>query len=106
MRFYLFRMIKPFDFDHHVAVPRFPEKLNLADVRPINTGGGKKDGAVANVDNLSTSFDGAVEELFGLAFTAGTSIAFVVPVPKWSSRHRIDAFDVWLLWFSDLERKR
>jgi len=102
--FNLFRMIKPFDLDHHVAVPRFPEQLHLADVRTINTSGGEENGTIADVDDFAASFDGSVEEFLGLAFAAGPSVAFVVPVPKWPSRHRVDTINVWLFWFSDLKR--
>ena len=99
----LLRVVEPLHLHHHVAVPRLPQELHLADVGPVDAGGGQEDGAVADVDDLPAALDRAVEQLLGLALAAGSAVALVVPVPEGAARNRVDPVDVRLLGFADLK---
>ena len=105
VRFNFFRVVKPFHLHHHVAVPGLPEQLDLTYVGPVYPGSRKKDRAVTDVDDFSATLDRPMEKFLGLALTAGSTVAFVMPVPQRPSSHGIDPVNVRLLRLSDLKYK-
>ena len=44
------RVVKPSDFDDHVASPRLPEALNSSDVRQMRSSGWQEHGAVSDLE--------------------------------------------------------